>query len=291
MAVRCPNHAVSVLWIMTKEQSAMGWITPLPAFPHILWAQAYPTPKSARPFHSTPRAETLPYPSPSFFGRVTAMHVWTLRFGQWIALAAVFSSAVGNLCEDSPGEATMLQVIKPVAKSAFKCTNEVLLKYKLRGEVFSTALRTICENYTTCFGSSGGKKPTRESRDASTGCLIDTLKDLPVDEYMTGEYDKNQVLQHLVTAKIPEAWREATTVPLLKPGKPQDQLSSYRPISLTSCLGKVMERMVLRRLVYHLEATGALPDCFSGFRHHRGTADAIGDITSSLEEAKAASRW
>lgn len=89
------------------------------------------------------------------------------------------------------------------------------------------------------------------------------------------------------TSKIPEAWREATTVPLLKPGKPQDQLSSYRPISLTSCLGKVMERMVLRRLVYHLEAAGALPDCFSGFRHHRSTADAIGDITSSLEEAKA----
>ena len=45
--------------------------------------------------------------------------------------------------------------------------------------------------------------------------------------------------------------------------------------------------MVLRRLVYHLEAAGALPDCFSGFRHHRSTADAIGDITSSLEEAKA----
>ncbi|KAG0433622.1 hypothetical protein HPB47_019743 [Ixodes persulcatus] len=44
---------------------------------------------------------------------------------------------------------------------------------------------------------------------------------------------------------------------------------------------------VKRSIVYHLEAAGALPDCFSGFRHHRSTADAIGDITSSLEEAKA----
>ncbi|KAG0414827.1 hypothetical protein HPB47_008005 [Ixodes persulcatus] len=89
------------------------------------------------------------------------------------------------------------------------------------------------------------------------------------------------------TAELPDAWRVATTIPLLKPGKPQDQLSSYRPISLTSCLGKVMERMVLRRLVYHLEGAKALPDCFSGFRHHRSTVDAIGDIVSSLEEAKA----
>ncbi|KAG0445176.1 hypothetical protein HPB47_018922 [Ixodes persulcatus] len=51
------------------------------------------------------------------------------------------------------------------------------------------------------------------------------------------------------TAELPDAWRVATTIPLLKPGKPQDQLSSYRPTSLTSCLGKVMERMVLRRLM------------------------------------------
>ncbi|KAG0415307.1 hypothetical protein HPB47_007537, partial [Ixodes persulcatus] len=188
MAVRCPKHAVPVLWIMTKEQSAMGSITLL----------ADPTRKSARPFCSTPRAKTLLSPSPCFFGRVAAMNAWTLRFGQWITLAAVFSSALGNLCEDSPDEATMLQVIKPVAKALFKCTDEVLLKYKLRGEVISTALRTICENYDTCFGSSGRKKPTRESRDASIGCLINVLRDLPVDEYMTGEYDKIQVLQHLV---------------------------------------------------------------------------------------------
>ncbi|KAG0440837.1 hypothetical protein HPB47_016159, partial [Ixodes persulcatus] len=74
------------------------------------------------------------------------------------------------------------------------------------------------------------------------------------------------------------AWRVATTIPVLKPGKLQDQLSSYRPISLTSCLGKVME-----------QGARALPDCFSGFRHHRSTVDAVGDIVSSLEEAKAQS--
>ncbi|KAG0440235.1 hypothetical protein HPB47_016364, partial [Ixodes persulcatus] len=66
------------------------------------------------------------------------------------------------------------------------------------------------------------------------------------------------------SAEIPRAWREATTVPLLQSVRPADALSSYRPISLTSCLGKLLERMVLRRLSCHLEAVDALPDYFTG---------------------------
>lgn len=92
------------------------------------------------------------------------------------------------------------------------------------------------------------------------------------------------------TAQLPDSWKEAVTVPLLKQNKPAREITSYRPISLTSCFGKLMERMVLRRLVYHLEATRALPDCFAGFRHHRCTADALGDLISALEQAKA-QKW
>ncbi|KAG0416066.1 hypothetical protein HPB47_006742 [Ixodes persulcatus] len=80
------------------------------------------------------------------------------------------------------------------------------------------------------------------------------------------------------TAGLPDAWRVATTILLLKPNKPQNQLSSYRPISLTSRLGKVMERMVLRRLVYHLEGQGLYRSVFPD----SGTIGA-----RSLEEAKA----
>ncbi|KAG0420943.1 hypothetical protein HPB47_003163 [Ixodes persulcatus] len=41
------------------------------------------------------------------------------------------------------------------------------------------------------------------------------------------------------------------------------------------------------RNVNESAAAGTLPDCFSGFRHHRSIADEIGDITNSPEEAKA----
>ncbi|KAG0437928.1 hypothetical protein HPB47_017216 [Ixodes persulcatus] len=92
------------------------------------------------------------------------------------------------------------------------------------------------------------------------------------------------------TAQLPDSWKDAITVPLLKQNKPAREITSYRPISLTSCFVKLMERMVLRRLVYHLEVTRALPDCFAGFRHQRCTADALGDLVSALEQAKA-QKW
>lgn len=39
---------------------------------------------------------------------------------------------------------------------------------------------------------------------------------------------------------VPEEWNCAIVVPILKP----NPAGSYRPVSLTSCLGKVMERMI-----------------------------------------------
>jgi hypothetical protein len=56
----------------------------------------------------------------------------------------------------------------------------------------------------------------------------------------------------------PQSWRDAVIVPILKPGKPQGQLDSYRPIAFTSCLAKVMERMVAKRLQHLAESCGIL---------------------------------
>ena len=41
------------------------------------------------------------------------------------------------------------------------------------------------------------------------------------------------------------SWKIAIIIPLLKPGKPANEASSYRPNSLTSCLGKMSLTVVL----------------------------------------------
>ena len=58
----------------------------------------------------------------------------------------------------------------------------------------------------------------------------------------------------LRNAECPQGWRDATIIPLLKAGKPASDLASYRPVSLTSCIAKVIERMIAERL-YHLADT------------------------------------
>ncbi|EKF28083.1 hypothetical protein MOQ_008179 [Trypanosoma cruzi marinkellei] len=52
------------------------------------------------------------------------------------------------------------------------------------------------------------------------------------------------------TGTIPAEWRRATIVPFLKPGKLPELLEPYRPISLTSIVSKVAEKMVLKRLLW-----------------------------------------
>lgn len=52
---------------------------------------------------------------------------------------------------------------------------------------------------------------------------------------------------------LPKEWKHATIVPILKPGKKADDPKLYRPIALTAVLCKIMEFMVMDRLVYMLE--------------------------------------
>ena len=74
---------------------------------------------------------------------------------------------------------------------------------------------------------------------------------------------------------FPAAWREAFVIPLLKPGKDRSNPTSYRPISLTSCFGKVFERMVGNRLNWYLEENNVLSKYQSGFRKHHTTYDHV----------------
>ena len=74
---------------------------------------------------------------------------------------------------------------------------------------------------------------------------------------------------------FPAAWREAVIIPILKPGKNRKDPSSYRPISLTSCFGKIFERMVSKRLNWFVEEHNIISKYQSGFRKYHTTYDHI----------------
>lgn len=72
---------------------------------------------------------------------------------------------------------------------------------------------------------------------------------------------------------FPSSWKEAIIIAIPKPGKDHSNPSNYRPIALTSCLCKTMERMVYTRLLWKLEAVRALDISQCGFRKNHSTTD------------------
>ena len=85
--------------------------------------------------------------------------------------------------------------------------------------------------------------------------------------------------------QFPAAWREAIVVPLLKPGKSGTDPLHYRPISLTSSLCKLMERLVNARLAWFLESNRILTPAQCGFRKNRSTVDHLVSLDTVIRMA------
>ena len=75
------------------------------------------------------------------------------------------------------------------------------------------------------------------------------------------------------TGILPDSWKEAIVIPIPLPGKDSSYTANYRPIALTSCICKTMERIVNDRLVWFLEKNKIIATAQSGFRKQRGTLD------------------
>jgi len=67
------------------------------------------------------------------------------------------------------------------------------------------------------------------------------------------------------TGILPTSWKQATIIPIPKPGCPDE----FRPISLTSCLSKTCERILLNRLLHQIKDQ-IHPSVF-GFQKGKGT--------------------
>ena len=88
----------------------------------------------------------------------------------------------------------------------------------------------------------------------------------------------------LHSGEIPQMWRNAVIIPILKAGKSPAHLSSFRPISLTSCVMKLLERMVCERLNDLAEANQWFSHLQAGFRKSRGVEDQIVRLTQQISD-------
>ena len=88
-----------------------------------------------------------------------------------------------------------------------------------------------------------------------------------------------------ISGRFPTSWKQATIIPIPKPGKDNTDPSNYRPIALTSCLCKTLERMSNTRLIWFFESNGLITNSQCGFRSKRSTVDHLVRLETFVREA------
>ena len=84
---------------------------------------------------------------------------------------------------------------------------------------------------------------------------------------------------------IPHLWKIAEVILILKHGKEPTEVTSYRPISLLPILSKIIEKLLLKRLIEMIKYRKLIPAHQFGFRNKHATIDQVHRITDIIENA------
>ena len=100
-------------------------------------------------------------------------------------------------------------------------------------------------------------------------------------------------LHHIITLSItqhrfPTGWKYAKVIPLFKNGSPTDR-KNYRPVSLLSLLGKILEKVIYSQIYTYFEKNRLFHENLHGYRKNRSTLTALLQMYDKW--VKAANQW
>ena len=84
------------------------------------------------------------------------------------------------------------------------------------------------------------------------------------------------------SGSFPACWRQANVTPISK-GLPSFSVANYRPISITSVLSKVFERLLSVHLGRFMEFSGVLPTTHFAYQKGLHTCDALLCVSHALQ--------
>ena len=128
--------------------------------------------------------------------------------------------------------------------------------------------------------------------------IIDTAKTLKTRKAPSTDNITNQMIKsmpilfynHLTiifnyclsASYFPKVWKKASVILFPKPGTQHNRMANYRPISLLPCIGKLFEKIFIKRL--HLYSS-KIPDTQMGFLKKRSTTHQLVKLNEIIAEA------
>lgn len=79
------------------------------------------------------------------------------------------------------------------------------------------------------------------------------------------------VLARIMSKSMPREWKQAIVIPIYKKGDKHNPLN-YRPVSLTSCVCKVMEKIITREVIEFMAEHNIIPKNQHGFMPRRSVS-------------------
>ena len=159
------------------------------------------------------------------------------------------------------------------------------IKRNAENKVINFNTGDIHQAYNKRFRLRDLKRSIKKAKDTTPGLdnvHYKLLKNLPNETLsilldIINEYWDSQT--------FPPSWREALLLPIPKPGKDNQNPNNFRPIALTSCICKTVERMVNERLIHFLEKNNLLTKFQAGFRAERSTVDQLVRLDTFIKDA------
>lgn len=109
-----------------------------------------------------------------------------------------------------------------------------------------------------------------------------SIKNLP-QQYIFELIDIYNLI--LSEGEFPSQWKKAKIIPILKPNSDPFQPNSYRPISLLSCLSKLLEKIIAKRIQYWITTESLMTPNQIAYQIGLSTTDALIKVSSYLIES------
>ena len=87
----------------------------------------------------------------------------------------------------------------------------------------------------------------------------------------------------LTEGVTPKSWKTATVSPIFKNGNKQDP-ANYRPVSVTSVVSKIMERLISQHIQQHIISNNLMSNVQHGFMSNKSTTTNLLEATNFWTE-------